>query len=203
MPELIAFKTRHFECVIWAKDISASIERLGRTMQDRNKPVPVSIIRFQPAITLEGENAETAELDCGKALFFENKQYDIEFIFDASLKNSFITNPPQVHHRLKYIEDSFHYSPRNHSLRATVNTANDIGWFRIELQYPVEGRICSQAISIEVLPTKIDMASEAEIFSLLKKLITEIPADKNIDLKLVVHESNVKLKKNILYKLVT
>ena len=30
---------------------------------------------------------------------------------------------------------------------------------------------------------KIDMASESEIFSLLTKLITEIPADKNIDLK--------------------
>ncbi len=32
---------------------------------------------------------------------------------------------------------------------------------------------------------KIDMASEAEIFSLLKKLITEIPADENIDLKYI------------------
>jgi len=32
---------------------------------------------------------------------------------------------------------------------------------------------------------KIDMASEAEIFSLLKKLITEIPTDKNIDLKFI------------------
>jgi predicted component of viral defense system (DUF524 family) len=160
MPELATFKTSHFECVFWAKDISTSQQRLSRTMQGRNKSTPVSIIRFQPSVVLVEEGDQVAALDCGEALFFENKQYDVEFIFAESLREGFSNKSPRVLHRLKNIEDSFHYTPRNHSLRATVNTANDIGWFRIELEYPVGGRIFSQAISIEILPTKIDMASD-------------------------------------------
>lgn len=160
MPELTAIRTKHFECVIWANDISESQQRLSRTMQDRNKSVPDSVIRFQPAVILQDTNEEVTEFNCGGARFFENKQYDFEFIFDPDLQKGFILKEPHVLHRLKSIEDSFHYSSRSNSLRATVNTANDIGWFRLELKYPVDGRIVSQAISIEILPTKIDMASD-------------------------------------------
>ena len=160
MPELVAIKTTHFECVIWAKDISASRQRLATTMSVRRKELPVSTICFRPEVKLLNAKETIIEYDCGEPLFFENKQYDIEFIFDASLKQSFHQNPPQVIHRLKNVEDAFHYSARSHSLRATINTANDIGWFRVELKYWINRHYQSQSIAFEVLPVKIDMASD-------------------------------------------
>ncbi len=160
MPELAAIKTSYFECVIWTKDISASQQRLRQTMEVRHQKFPSSKIFFQPPVTLSETTDSISSHECDEALFFENKQYDIEFVFDNSLKSSFKNNPPQVFHRLKSIEDSFHYSSRSHSLRASINTGNDIGWFRIELQYSVNDKLHTQAIAFEVLPTKIDMASD-------------------------------------------
>ena len=160
MPELAAIKTSHFECVIWTKDISTSQQRLRQTMEVRQQPVPSSKIFFQPFVKLSETTVSISSYECDEAIFFENKQYDIEFVFDDSLKSSFKNNPPQISHRLKSIEDSFHYSSRSHTLRASINTGNDIGWFRIELQYSVNDKLHTQAISFEVLPTKIDMSSD-------------------------------------------
>ncbi|MCK5665211.1 MAG: DUF2357 domain-containing protein, partial [Thiotrichaceae bacterium] len=160
MPELVAIKTLHFECVIWAKDISASRQRLATTMLVRKKELPVSKICFRPEVKLLNSDETITSYDCGEPLFFENKQYDIEFIFDTSLKESFIQNPPQVIHRLKNVEDAFYYSARSHSLRATINTANDIGWFKVELKYRVNRQLHTQSIAFEVLPVKIDMVSD-------------------------------------------
>lgn len=170
MPELAAIKTSHFECVIWTKNISASQQRLRQTMEIRKQKVPFSEIFFQPAVKLLETNDVITSYVFDETLFFENKQYDIEFVFDTTLKNSFKNNPPQVFHRLNSVEDSFHYSSRSHSLRASINTGNDIGWFRIELQYGVNDRIHTQAIAFEVLPTKIDMASD---LNLINRVIDE------------------------------
>ncbi|MFK5949143.1 MAG: DUF2357 domain-containing protein [Methylococcales bacterium] len=160
MPELAAIKTPYFECVIWVKELDASQRQLCRTMAQRNKPVPESVIQFNPAVQLFDSHIKLSEYACDEALFFENKQYDIEFIFDKSLKPSFLENHPKVMHRLKSIEDAFHYSERSHALRATINTGNDIGWFSIELHYPVNNKNNIQTVSFEVLPTKIDMTSD-------------------------------------------
>jgi len=160
MPELAAIKTSHFECVIWSKDISGSQQRLSRTMLSRNKQAPKSTICFRPAITLLDSDEITDSYIFEKAIFFENKQYDIEFVFDEILKEEFMENPPRIIHRLKSIEEAFHYSLRSHSLRATINTGNDIGWFKIELLYQVGRQRYKQAMAFEVLPTKIDMASD-------------------------------------------
>ncbi|MFK5893101.1 MAG: DUF2357 domain-containing protein [Pseudomonadota bacterium] len=160
MPELVVIKTSHFECVIWAKNIESSQLRLQQTMDVRNKQVNNSVICFNPAIKLLPSNETQATYLCDAALFFENKLYDIEFIFDGALKKTFAKKPPRILHRLRSIEDAFHYSPRTHSLRASINTANDIGWFRIELQYEFNNKTCTQAIAFEILPTKIDMNSD-------------------------------------------
>ena len=110
MPELVSIQTAHFECVIWAKNISSSQQRLQQTMDVRNKLVKNSVICFQPAIDLLPLNDLHENYQCDGALFFENKLYDIEFIFDDTLKKSFAKKPPEILHRLKSIEDAFHYS---------------------------------------------------------------------------------------------
>lgn len=160
MPELAAIKTPHFECVIWTKDISASQQRLSQTMLSRHKQTPGSTICFRPGITILDNNEITDSYKFKQAIFFENKQYDIEFIFDETLKEQFTSNPPRIIHRLRSIEEAFHYSSRSHSLRATINTGNDIGWFRIELLYQLGKQQHKQAIAFEVLPTKIDMDTD-------------------------------------------
>ena len=160
MPELVAFKTAHFECVIWAKTIIASQQRYRQTMAVRNSPVKQSIICFDPALKIQSENKPVKEYPCHDILFFENKIYDIEFVFVHELKWAFQQKPPLIRHRLKNIEEAFHYSRRSHALRASINTANNIGWFRIELYYEFKQKEYSLAIAFEVLPTKIDMASD-------------------------------------------
>lgn len=160
MPELVAIKTEHFECVIWAKTITVSQQRYNQTMAVRESPIKNSVICFDPAITIQPENELVKSYQCHNVLFFENKLYDIEFVFDAALKQAFKQNIPRILHRLKNVEEAFHYSPRSHSLRASINTANDIGWFRIELCYEFNNKKYTQAIAFEVLPTKIDMYSD-------------------------------------------
>ncbi|NOQ80336.1 MAG: DUF2357 domain-containing protein [Gammaproteobacteria bacterium] len=162
MPELVAIKTLHFECVIWAKTIDASQQRYVQTMDVRKKPVKNSLICFHPAVEIQPSNELLKTYLCDDTLFFENKLYDIEFVFDDSLKNAFTHKIPKVLHRLRSIEEAFHYSPRSHSIRASINTANDIGWFRIELQYEFNHKEYTQAIAFEVLPTKIDMSSDVD-----------------------------------------
>lgn len=160
MPELVAIKTLHFECVIWAKTISASQQRYIQTMDVRKQQAKKSIICFHPDINIQPSHEWLTSYQCNDALFFENKVYDIEFIFNDKFKSSFANNPPKILHRLRSVEEAFHYSSRSHSLRASINTANDIGWFRMELEYVLDNQSYKQAISFEILPTKIDMASD-------------------------------------------
>lgn len=164
MTELVPLDSKthdvDFDLIIWSKDVSGSRKRLERTLSSRNKPLPSTRILVHPAIveTATGRLIEALELP--EPVFFENKQYDIEFAFPSELKDAFTQKPPAIEHRLRTVEDAFHYSPRTNSLRATVNTGNDIGWFKIELVYEVNGKVSRHSISFEVLPTKMDMASD-------------------------------------------
>lgn len=162
MPELVAIKTCHFECVIWAKTIDASQQRYIQTMEARQQQAKKSLICFHPAVEVQPSKELLTTYQCDDTLFFENKLYDIEFVFDDLLKNAFTHKTPKVLHRLRNVEEAFHYSPRSHSIRASINTANDIGWFRIELQYEFNHKEYTQAIAFEVLPTKIDMSSDVD-----------------------------------------
>lgn len=164
MPELVALKTQHYTLVVWSKKVNGRQLRLEKTLADRGKVPASSIILMSPTICI-GDDAEPKgeyTIEGPHPVFFENKQYDIEFTFNDDLKNTFKTKPPCIEHRLKSIEDSFHYSPRTHSLRASINTGNDIGWFRIELVYQLENQSYKQSFSFEVLPTKIDLAADLQ-----------------------------------------
>jgi hypothetical protein len=165
VPELVTIQTDKYDFIIWSKDISDSRNRLIKTLGSRGKAVSNSRILVAPAIFEKGSNESKIEFDIGTPVFFENKLYDIEFAFDSSLRNSLSENSPKIEHRLRVIEDAFHYSPRTNSLRATLNTGNDIGWFRFELVYQLEGKVFRQSFSFEVLPVKIDMLTDLQVMN--------------------------------------
>lgn len=155
MPELLKLETLDWQLVVWSKDISQSQKQLSQTLNARNKAIPSTILRFNPSLYF-------ADLDCrkneccieGKAVFFENKLYEFDFQFLTGR----YSGEPVIKHRLQAVEDAFHYS--GNSLRGSVNFGNHIGWFKLLLSYQSNGKNIEQAISFEVLPTKMDVSTD-------------------------------------------
>ena len=162
MPELVSQKTSDFELSIWCNTIEASQAQFSHTLLSRGVEVPSSVIYFRPSVLCADVNDDVpcVELQLGDPVFFENKNYDIEIIFSKSLYTKFGSNYPKVHHSLKAVEDSFRYNPKTGSLRATINTGNDVGWFNLDICYAVETDLFSQRIAFEVLPTKMDITGD-------------------------------------------
>jgi hypothetical protein len=162
MPELVEIKTLDFEMSVWCKNVDKSQTQLSKTMASRGLGAPLSKVFFSPAVYINASIFPLGEYSCQQAAFFENKLYDIEFIFDDQVQFSFDDHVPVVRHPLQAVEDSFRYNPKTGSLRATINTANDIGWFRFVIEYQFERKIKKQNIAFEILPTKMDMATDLE-----------------------------------------
>lgn len=158
MPELAVIETGHFDCVIWSKDIRSSQRQLERTLTERGNVVPTSEVRFSPPLLLKHTTEPVFELCLGEAVFFENKYYEIEFLFHQPPEAG---DPlPTVQHKLKAIEESFHFSPRSCSLRGSINTGNHVGTFQIKLTYSYQGQLTEQSIAFDILPVKMDMQSD-------------------------------------------
>lgn len=165
MPELLAIQTDKYDFVIWSKDVSRSQKRLKQTLKSRGVEPSSSRLLIAPSLCVNGSGEQLSDYDVGESVFFENKQYDIEFVFSDSLLDDFIDSPPKISHRLKTIEEAFHYSSRSNSLRATINTGNDVGWFRFELVYRLDGKENRRSFSFEILPTKMDMSSDLKVMN--------------------------------------
>jgi hypothetical protein len=165
MPELVVIQTEHYDFVVWSKDINSSQERLEKTLGSRGKTSSPSHILLSPPVIIKDSVEPIYEYDIGQTVFFENNQYDIEFCFSESLKDTFQEQQPIIEHRLRTVEESFHYSSRSHSLRATVNMGNDIGWFRFELVYQIGRKQLRQSFAFEILPTKMDMATDLKLIN--------------------------------------
>ncbi|WP_422474770.1 hypothetical protein [Endozoicomonas sp. ALB032] len=131
MPELAVIETGHFDCVIWSKDIRSSQRRLERTLTERGNAVPTSEVRFSPPLLLKHATEPVFELCLGEAVFFENKYYEIEFLFHQPPEAG---DPlPTVQHKLKVIEESFRFSPLaalygEVSMRATMSVLFSLNW---------------------------------------------------------------------------
>ena len=164
MPELVSKRTSDFELSIWCNSIEASQAQLSRTLLSRGAETPASVIYFKPSVTCPDVDPATpvAQLKLDAPVFFENKNYDLEMIFSNSLSSQFGRLYPKVRHRLRAVEESFRYNPKTGSLRATINTGNDIGWFSLDILYPVGKDIISQRVAFEVLPVKMDMTGDVE-----------------------------------------
>ncbi len=159
MPQIAELKTLRYDLVIWARNIDSACNRFIKTLQARGKyPAPSSII-FSPSLQLQGATEPVPSYVLEETVFFENRYYDIEFIFSHAVSSLFEIEP-FIEHRLKSVEDSFHYNSRSRSLRATFNTGNDIGWFKFTLVMNMGGRKYTQSFSFEILPVKMDLASD-------------------------------------------
>ena len=85
-------------------------------------------------------------------IFFENRSYEFEFSLIEPAGGG------EIVHRLNSVRDAFRHTGAQ--LRGTVNFGNDIGWFRLGLRYSFEGREREDFVSFEVLPCKMDMATD-------------------------------------------
>lgn len=90
MPDVLTLKTAHFELTVWTKDIDKSQDLLVKTHVTRGALLPTGTLRFNPALIIENVTPTTplptvvkpiTELVLPNALFFENKQYEFDFLF--------------------------------------------------------------------------------------------------------------------------
>ena len=170
MPKILAISTKAWELTVWTRDVSGPQKLLKSTRKRREVAAEfTSALRLSPALatqslTINGESVLLSatlpdtlhEVPLNQALFFENRDYEFDFLFHESQRPE-----PRVLHRLQAVEDAFHVSGK--SLRGTINFGNDVGWFKLRLAYQRGDRTVEQSISLEVLPTKMDMASDLNV----------------------------------------
>lgn len=170
MPELINLKTSDWELNVWCSDISKRQDTLKDTLtrRDFNSGFPSSDLRFLQPIKIETldvcglsildleKGEEGSFISLGQALFFENCQYQFEWVFFKEVSHA------ELCHKLKIVNDSFQFRKRNNItvLKGTINTGNELGWFALPFQYKTEQGMQKQTISFEVLPVKMDLHSD-------------------------------------------
>lgn len=101
--------------------------------------------------------AKHAELTLNSPLFFENTQYQFEWVFFNEVSNARLT------HRSQSVNEAFRFAPEVKTARGvvparltgTINTGNDVGWMRLPLTFEHNGKTQTQHIAFEVLPTKM------------------------------------------------
>ena len=160
MPELLNIETVDWTLLVWSKDVTSAQTQLKKTLAQRDKTSPVTFFRFDPVLYLaDTDKLEASYIASDDVLFFENKLYEFDFQFHHPKQ---LHDSPVIKHRLQAVEDAFHYS--GNSCRGSINFGNHIGWFKLVLEYQLQDKIVSQAISFEVLPTKMDVETDlAEI----------------------------------------
>lgn len=170
MAELLTLQTPDFELSVWAKDISARATVYHNTLGRRASggdayPEPV-VLRFAPAVQLDyvdlnadalGSDAampdNRATLTLNAPLFFENTQYQFEWVFFEPVSCA------RLAHRSESISGAFRFVAQRGQLPArltgTIYTANDVGWMRLPLVFVLHGKTFTQHMAFEVLPTKM------------------------------------------------
>lgn len=193
MPELIRLQTLDFEFSVWANDIGQRLSVHKNTMAHRtsvNHAQAICELRFSPPAELinviepqglfeddplesgMGESgaavngiAKHTELTLNSPLFFENTQYQFEWVFFNEVTDACLT------HRSQRVNEAFRFSPEVKSARGvvparlsgTINTGNDVGWLRLPLTFDVNGNAQTQHIAFEVLPTKMALHQDLPV----------------------------------------
>lgn len=139
-------------------------------------------------ITFTSENAN-GSFELRKPFFFENTDYQFEWLFFKDVTDGEIT------HRNQSICEPFHFKKNYKGIPArlvgNLNTRNNVGQLRLPLRYKKNGKLVTQVFSFDVLPTKmllhedlpimyeeIDAAFPLWRFSLTRQ--TEQSASKNV-----------------------
>lgn len=181
MQELLRLKTGQFQLTIWCRDVSKRQQAHQTTLDKRTATGPhgqqplleqvaarQTTIRFTPPlfasdVVLDGhkivaEETPIDQLALESLLFFENMQYQFEWVFFGPVDNACLT------HRSHSLNENFGFSKANGSIHArltgTINTGNDVGWMRLPLEFVADRAVFQSQIAFEVLPTKMDLHSD-------------------------------------------
>jgi predicted component of viral defense system (DUF524 family) len=173
MQELICIETLDWELTISCQNLEARQKTYYDMLKRRGDKHIANALHFKPEIKLqsvkpgsvlskESENIETRiieELKLPLPIFFENTQYQFEWVFFNDK-----VDQASIVHPLKAIANSFRFaSKRKHSaasLIGAINTGNDIGKLILPLTYQVEKEIKLAQLTLEVLPTKMQLHSD-------------------------------------------
>jgi hypothetical protein len=173
MSEQLQLQTPDFEFSVWVNDISsraqmyqdAVLKRARSALDDEKINNDAAYeLRFSPALQLEEISTGDGNglglkntLALKSPFFFENTQYQFEWIFLNSVSNAYIA------HKSQNLNEAFRFSPESKTSRGiiparltgTINTGNDVGWMRLPIFFEIQGKKYSQHIAFEVLPTKM------------------------------------------------
>lgn len=170
MQILICIETPEWELTISSQSLSARQSTYFNMLTQRGSQAPLSTLQILPAISLEkiticgqesvvADNSPLSEVTLPAPLFFENAQYQFEWVFlQEGIEQAFIT------HALQGVSDAFRFTPkRKHSaasLIGTINTGNDIGQLALPLTYYAKGKETQFKLTLEVLPTKMQLHND-------------------------------------------
>ncbi|BFM10644.1 hypothetical protein R50072_07970 [Simiduia litorea] len=170
MPELLRLKTDEFLFTVKAASVEGRSRTLSKTLLTRQCTNSNVLVRVAPVIKLSEpprgfvdgsysflnavENLNhTDQVSLDFPIFFENTLYQVEWIFLKKVQWA------SLNHRYKAVCDAFIFTPSEDGLSArltgTINTGNDVGWLRLPLTFELNGKIQTQNIAFEVLPTKM------------------------------------------------
>ncbi len=183
MPELLRIKTKDWEMSLWCNDLATKLNTFKKTLKRHKKSISESRILFskkidaeiyQPASNNWLSFNDTRNINLESPFFFENTQYQFEWIFfDKTVNNAFIN------HKLTSINNSFRFSsPRSENdlprLLGSINTGNDVGWLKLPILFSRQsGHEHNLSISFQVIPTKMDMQSD--LVSMYKEIDSKFP----------------------------
>jgi Uncharacterized conserved protein len=167
MQEVLSLDTPNWQLSIFCRNVKAKQNKLAATLLKRKKVLPETTIRFSPSVKilrLANDQEENnlvineaySEVTLPGPLFFENTQYSFEITF----KNSAPELSAKISHKLQSINNSFY--TRADRLVGTVDFSNHIGWFRLPFECHIGDKKYAEAISFEVLPTKMDLKSDLD-----------------------------------------
>lgn len=179
MDELLVLTTRDWDLTICGQGVAKRIKSYDKVSQSRKLSTQASNIRLSPKVqvyqscvlnkpqTYSEDIRNSISLD--PPIFFENTQYQFEWVFNGSVTNA------SINHKLARIQQNFRFTatrgvPR---LFGTIDTTNDLGWLRLPLEYTANGRLHNVSISLEVLPTKIAM--HQDLPAMYKAIDVEYP----------------------------
>lgn len=121
---------------------------------EQNNALDQKIISLPEEIIADSDGPEkVAEVMLELPLFFENTQYQFEWIFFGEVTDA------RLVHKSQRITQAFRFAEQRGlvpaRLTGTINTGNDVGWLCLPLRYELDRKVHTQHIAFEVLPTKM------------------------------------------------
>lgn len=166
MPELLRMQTDQFEFSIWTNDISkkqsayqATLDKHAYSDAEAKYLLKLSSSQNLLSISQNSNNSSEPVFEAGSVIefrepiFFENTQYQLEWVFNE------IIDSAQIDYRNQTLNNNFRFIDKKGDVPArlvgVINTGNDIGWLHIPLRINKTNHDIRLVISFEILPTKI------------------------------------------------